>query len=76
MREMCANRQAELGEVRGASSTLTGQWLPWRGQRAVPADFRKAFLVLDSLRLTPHPLRLLNPLGAPAVLPGFPASRA
>lgn len=55
---------------------LTDQWLPWRDWRAVLADFRMAFWALDSLALTPHPLHLLKPLGAPAVLLGFPASRA
>lgn len=42
----------------------------------MPADFRMAFLASDSLALAPHPLCRLNPLGAPAVLLGFPAPRA
>ena len=49
---------------------LMGHWLPCRGWRTVPVDFRKTVLASDSLALTPHPLCLLNPLEAPAVLLG------
>lgn len=53
---------------------VMGHWLPWRGWKAVPADFRKPLLASGSLSPcppTPHnPLCLLNPLEAPAVLLG------
>ena len=57
-----------MREVTRDSPVLLGQWLPGRGWRTVLADFQKALLASSSLTLTYHPLHLLNPLGALAVL--------